>query len=839
MNRRRGARPRSLLAPVLVVGWLAVTAPAAAAHALLRSSDPPAGASLERPPRSVRLTFTEAPDPALSSVQVLDMGGRAVQAGRAAAVPGRPLELQAPVGELADGTYTVSWRVVSRVDGHVTRGSFGFGIGAGSGGAVPAAAPAAGPVAAAPSALALAGRWALYWGLALLLGAAAAGLLVLGGRLPATARPLLGVGLGLAAAGLTAVVLAERSAVGVPFGALVASGPGRALLREAVALGLVAVATGALLARPRSRAALVAVGLAATVALGAHAAGGHAAGGHAAGQSGLRAANLLVQWAHLVAVGAWVGGLAWLLAGLRGRDRAGQIAAVVRFSRLAAVAVAVVAVTGLARAADELGSPQRLVSTGFGRTLLAKAALVAVLLAVAAANRYRKVPALAAGGGTIATLRRAVRGELAVAAAVLLAAALLSELPPAAFATTPTANPTAAPAAVTVSGNDYATSVRLTLTVTPGLAGPNTFTARLADYDTNAPLDARRVKLDFALPARPDLGTSVLELGRAGDGLWRGHGSALSLRGSWQVTALAATPGGAVTIPLQLQTRTPPELLVAPRSSGPPPPDPPDALVLGGRAGSALAGLTAYARDGLLVVRVRGGLGIPPPEAPTALRLHHAHQRALTATVTRGCGTGCRESVLPVPPAGRYTVQAAFASRTASFDLPVPLPRPAAEELRAANRALAASGSYRLHEVLDSGRGAVFRSDYAFKAPDQARWRTTAGGETADTVWVGETRYTRHNRGPWKKETVPGLTLPFPARNWSDQEANVTDLGPGTFHGLAVRVLAFLDAANGAYHRLWVDHADRIVHERMDAPDHFMDRDYAAYGTPVTITPPH
>jgi len=832
MNRRRGVRPRLLLILVLLVGWLAVTAPAAGAHALLRGSDPPAGTSLERPPRAVRLTFTEAPDPALSSVQVLDMGGRAVQAGRAVLVPGRPLEFQAPVGELGDGTYTVSWRVVSRVDGHVTRGSFAFGVGAASGGAVPAAAPAANPAAAAPSALALAGRWALYWGLALLLGAAACGLLVLGGRLPAAARPLLGAGLGLAAAGLGAVVLAERSAVGVPLGTLAASGPGRALLREAVALGLVAVAAAALLARPRSRAALAAVGLATVVALGAH-----AAGGHAAGQSGLRAANLLVQWAHLVAVGAWVGGLAWLLAGLRGRGREEQVAAVVRFSRFALVAVAVVAATGLTRAVDELGSPQRLLATGFGRTLLAKAALVAVLLAVAAANRYRNVPALAAGRGTIATLRRAVGGELAVAGPVLLAAALLSELPPAAFVTTPAASPQAAPAAVTVSGNDYATSVRLTLTVTPGLAGPNTFTARLADYDTNAPIPARRVKLDFALPAHPNLGSSTLELRRAGD-LWRGQGSALSLRGRWQVTALVATPGDAVTVPLQVQTRTPPELLIPPRSSGPPPPDPPDAVVLGGRAGSALVGLTAYARDGLLVVRARGGLGIPPPEAPATLRLHRPHKRALTATVTRGCGTGCRETLLPVPPTGRYTVQAIFPNGTARFVLPVPLPRPAAEQLRAADRTLAAAGSYRVHEVLDSGRGAVFRSDYAFKAPDQARWRTAAGGETADTVWVGEDRYTRKGAGPWKKETVPGLTLPFPARNWSDQEANVVDLGPGTFGGTQVRVLAFRDAGNGAYHRLWVDRADRIVHERMDAPGHFMDRDYAGYGRPLTVTPP-
>jgi hypothetical protein len=51
--------------------------------------------------------------------------------------------------------------------------------------------------------------------------------------------------------------------------------------------------------------------------------------------------------------------------------------------------------------------------------------------------------------------------------------------------------------------------------------------------------------------------------------------------------------------------------------------------------------------------------------------------------------------------------------------------------------------------------------------------------------------------------------------------------------------LAFLDTANGAYHRLWIDHANRILHERMDAPGHFMDRDYTGYGQPVAITAPH
>jgi hypothetical protein len=312
----------------------------------------------------------------------------------------------------------------------------------------------------------------------------------------------------------------------------------------------------------------------------------------------------------------------------------------------------------------------------------------------------------------------------------------------------------------------------------------------------------------------------------------------LSLQGRWRITALVQARGGAVTVPLQVQTRTPPELLAAPQTTGPPPADPPDAVVLGGRAGSALVGLTAYTRDGFLLVRVRGGLGIPPPIVPLTLRLGTPRGQPLTPADTRRCGDGCLQILLPGPPQGRYTVQAAFPNGTARFQLPVPLPRPAAQRLRAADRTLAASGSYRIREVLDSGSGAVYRTDYALRAPDRARWHLDTGAGTADTVWVGETRWSRDNAGPWKKETTPGLTLSYPARNWTDREGNVVDLGAARIGTTPVTVLAFIDLANGAYHQLWVDHANRILRERMHAPGHFMDRAYSDYGAAVTITPP-
>src|SRR5262249_61957225 len=95
---------------------------------------------------------------------------------------------------------------------------------------------------------------------------------------------------------------------------------------------------------------------------------------------------------HMLAAGVWVGGLVWLLLGLRGLDGAERAAAVRRFSQLAFAAVAVIAVTGVLRAVPEVGSLAALVSTSFGVTLLIKSALFVALMGVARRNRYRLVP---------------------------------------------------------------------------------------------------------------------------------------------------------------------------------------------------------------------------------------------------------------------------------------------------------------------------------------------------------------------------------------------------------------------------------------------------------------
>jgi copper transport protein len=594
-------RPRRLgrlvLAALLALPWLVAAGTPAGAHALLRESDPAAGSSLDKAPSRVLLNFTERPEPGLSSIRVLDSGGRQVERGQAAAVKGSPLDFAVGLGDLADGTYTVSWRVVSRDDGHVTDGSFAFGVGVPARSATQQAQAAPQGATPSPSPAAAAARWALYAGLTLLVGAAVFGLAVSGRVLPAGARVLLTVAAGLAVVGGAARFLAEQARIDAPLGTLLQSATGQGLLRLAVGVVVTAVATWFLAAglgpaapvrepalvgggppegepgpvservpaavhsppagetsAPVDAWRLVLVGVAAGVTMLLH-----ILVGHAAGPSPLRTVNLLVQWLHLLAVGAWIGGLVWLLAALGGRERPEQVATARRFSKLAAPLLGLVAVTGLSRALHLAGGWQGLLDSSYGRFLDVKVALFFGLVLLGALNRYRVLPALAGGVRRLDGLRRNVRGEVALAACILAITAVLSQLPPGKFVVGQAAAKPAAPPSLQVEGSDFATSVRMALSVAPGTPGPNRFTARVTDYDSGEDWPATRVSLQFTPQGQPGIGSSTLELTRAGDGLWRGQGSQLSIAGKWALVGLVEGSGPAVTVPMELETRAAPQ----------------------------------------------------------------------------------------------------------------------------------------------------------------------------------------------------------------------------------------------------------------------------------------
>src|SRR4051794_21306449 len=108
---------------------LLATATGASAHALRTASVPDAGAVLKRGPSTVTITFGEEPDSALSSITVLDATGGHHEVGKhPAAEAGHAAVLSSGVEDMRDGVYTVSWRTVSKVDGHLATGSFNFGV---------------------------------------------------------------------------------------------------------------------------------------------------------------------------------------------------------------------------------------------------------------------------------------------------------------------------------------------------------------------------------------------------------------------------------------------------------------------------------------------------------------------------------------------------------------------------------------------------------------------------------------------------------------------------------------------------------------------------------------
>ncbi|HVL28083.1 MAG TPA: CopD family protein, partial [Acidimicrobiales bacterium] len=259
------------------------------------------------------------------------------------------------------------------------------------------------------------------------------------------------------------------------------------------------------------------------------------------------------QWAHMVSVGVWVGGLVWLLLALRAGDPGRGRGLLPRFSAVAAWALALVALSGTARALDQVGAWDRLLSTDFGRALTVKLALFAGLVAVGALARFRHLPAAAAGRPR--GFRRAVRLEVGLGATLLAATAVLAGFPPSVLVAAASKEAAATAGPITVTGSDFATSVRAQLVVRPGRPGPNQFEAKVDDYDTGQPVAASRVWLRFQLKDRADVAPTSLELERSPDSRWRGSGRDLSIAGVWTVTVAVETGADAVEVPMEVNTR--------------------------------------------------------------------------------------------------------------------------------------------------------------------------------------------------------------------------------------------------------------------------------------------
>lgn len=139
---------------------------------------------------------------------------------------------------------------------------------------------------------------------------------------------------------------------------------------------------------------------------------------------------------HLLAAGAWIGGLLMLAHVLAsGADDAEQV--LMRFSGMGYVAVAILIASGLVNGWYLVGTLDALVSTPYGQLLIAKLCAFAGMLSLAVANRFWLVPALGSDGGgakqpVLDRLRRHVIAEEVLGLVVVLIVSALGTMEPAA-----------------------------------------------------------------------------------------------------------------------------------------------------------------------------------------------------------------------------------------------------------------------------------------------------------------------------------------------------------------------------------------------------------------------
>lgn len=492
---------------VLALLFLVTTA---LAHASLTATEPPDGAVVDVAPAKLALSFSEPVSPL--TLRLIQPDGSTIELTRFV-LRDRTVEIATPPG-LSSGTHVLSWRVVSE-DGHPVGGSIIFSIGSPS-----LSAPVAETNDWRVRAAIWSGRIAMYVGLFFGIGGVFAVNWLLRNALVARRFNAVMLAIGFLGVGLSAG-LQGLDALGRPLSAFLeplvwstglATSFGRTVLAMAAALALGALALHPRLKRAGSLIALVTGSLALSLS-------GHAS---AAEPQWLMRPTVFL---HALTVALWVGALLPLAKVLKG-DPVNGIQALHRFSVLAPFVVAVLVATGMALAVVQLESPSALVDTAYGNVFVVKLALVSLLFALAAFNRWMLTARTEAGDKRAArTLVRTVVIEALVVLTIFSVAAVWRFTPP----PRTLAVAAAQPASVHLHGK----KVMAEVTIAPGKVGAVDASAFIMDADFS-PLDAKEVT--FVL-ANPSAGVEQIKrkAGKQTDGTWRVSDLVLPLPGVWKV----------------------------------------------------------------------------------------------------------------------------------------------------------------------------------------------------------------------------------------------------------------------------------------------------------------
>ncbi|HVN55435.1 MAG TPA: copper resistance protein CopC [Anaerolineaceae bacterium] len=540
---------------VLSILLLASLAPSGrvSAHSNLVRSDPENGAVLEKSPAQVTLEFSETPDAAFSTYQIIEATAQqpvpvtvVVDASQAEIV-----RLLFP--PLKNGVYSVQWKVRSAVDGHIINSSITFSVGqplTALSLLPPVGAPD--PATILPAWVEVCISWLTYASLALGLGSFSFVLLVWkpalrrsGGTGPAP-REINDLFVRTSLVGLLALVV--FSIAGFVYEAIqLGIGPGNSLiplLQSQTSLLLLArivlamfLVVWTLRLPPPSTGAFgkwwlaLALGVAvlATFSLKSHLA--------ATGS----ALNVLIETLHLGSMVAWMGGLVPLflviLATQAGKNQPVPLSVLIpMFSRLALVCVTGLALSGLYSALVEVRTLPALTITTYGLAVVAKSGLFALLFVLGAVNLLVLSPRLARLGSAASLwLSRTVPVELALGLVVLAVAGVLTASNPAFTALN-------ARQAQGYVGSYAVDGIHFILRAAPLQIGVNEFGVDFQNPGGADPLTSQVLLRLY--PPQSSLGvTQIATKAEDGGSRYSARGSYFPADGKWQVEVILRRTG--------------------------------------------------------------------------------------------------------------------------------------------------------------------------------------------------------------------------------------------------------------------------------------------------------
>ena len=476
------------------------------AHASLLSALPADSVTIFDPPKTFKLEFNEPVSPLM--MRLVRPNGQVTVLTNASA-ENKSVTIAAPPMP-QQGTYVLSWRVIS-ADGHPVGGVVSFAIGHATAGV---SAPPVEGAAAVHVAI-----WATQFilSIGLFVGVGGAGFVTwLAAKRPVPGRRLIAA---VMIAGIAAAVISLSfqglDALAEPLSeawqpTVWAAGFGTSW-GSTVMLALATLTAGLVALWLDNQIAARSFGLLAVAGIGlALVASGHAS----TAEPWLTIPSVFL---HAVCVTLWVGSLLPLTMTVR----AGDQVALERFSRMIPVPLLVLIATGIVLTTVGFDRLDALWTTDYGLVLAAKLAVVLVMLALAAVNRYALVPRLAMTG--VRRLVTVIATEFALALVILGIVGLWRFTPP----------PRALAAAETIYIHFHGERAMAQIDVRPERDRGASVTIDITDDDLN-PVPAKEVVLVIW---NPNAGIEPIRRSASFEGgsQWRVNGLTIPVAGVWRM----------------------------------------------------------------------------------------------------------------------------------------------------------------------------------------------------------------------------------------------------------------------------------------------------------------